>query len=156
MLGLGMALLMVVAGVFGWWVGSSGGDDVPPEIESILNRFDEAWHAGDAAALASLYTENATYEEPSYANIERGPSSIENHVALAMRYVDYAELERGAVLVAEDVVIAETTVSGMSSELGRDPDDRTPFETTVVSVHEIEDGLITKTIMYYDPAEMFN
>ncbi len=158
-LGLGMTLLMVVAGVFGWWLGSSGSDsntEVSPEIESILDRFDEAWHAGDAVAVASLYTENATYEEPALANIARGRSSIAIRAGLATMYVDFAESERGAVLVGDDVVIAETTWSGMSSVAGRDPDDRTPFETTTVWVHEIEDGLITKSILYYDPYEMFN
>lgn len=159
MVGLGLALLIVAAGAFGWLLGTTdddGNTEVTEQIESILDRFDDAWLAGDAGAVANLYTENATYEEPAYSNIERGRFSIEIRAGLAMMYTDYAESERQAVLVGEDVVITETTWSGMSSVVGRDPDDRTPFETTIVCVHEVEDGLITKSILYYDPGEMFN
>jgi hypothetical protein len=61
-----------------------------------------------------------------------------------------------AVAVFGDVVIVESTWSGMSSVEGRDPTDRTPFTTKTVWIHEIEDGSIARSVLLYNPGELFN
>ncbi len=76
-----------------------------------------------------------------------------------MRYAEWTEMEPQSVLVVtspgrNDVIVVEAQNTGMSANATRS--EMTPFSTTVVSVFEIEDGLIEKALIYYDPNELFN
>jgi hypothetical protein len=73
-----------------------------------------------------------------------------------MTYIDFVEVRRHAVNVFGDAVVTEQTWSGMSSVEGRDPSDKTPFTAKTVWIHEIEDGLIGRSVLLYDPGDMFN
>jgi len=144
------ALLALVAGAFGWWIGSSGDNvgDIPEIVESL----NQAWVDGDADAVAALHTEDGIWDDidvsKGVGRLTRlsGRSQIRQHASHGMG-ADFEELTADHVIVLEDVIIYQWTAKGTSPIV--------PFETTGVSILEIEDGLIAKSAIYVNNTEIY-
>jgi len=150
--GLAAALLAVAAGAVGWWAGSGGEDTI--DTPQIVEKWTSAFIAGDAEAVGVLYTEDAVLEEPGVPAVVSGRSAIQAFHAQGMQYADWAEKSYDNIIVSDDVVVMEGENSGMSRTPARST--MTPFSTQVITVLELEDGLVSRAIIYYDPAELFN
>ena len=138
-------LLAVVAGAVGWWFGSS--DDGNTKAPQIVEEWTNAFVAGDAEAVGALYTGDAVLEEPGVPAVVSGRSAIQAFHALGMQVADWTEKRYDNIIVSDDVIVMEGENRGMSGT--------TPFSTQVITVLELEDGLISRAIIYYDPAELF-
>jgi ketosteroid isomerase-like protein len=145
---LAAALLVLAAGALGWWIGSSS-DDVG-NIPEIVELWNQAFVDGDGAALAALYTEDGAYERIDVStgvgrfSRETGRAGIQEQVALAP---DFETLAPDRVAVLEDVIIYQWTAKGTTPIV--------PFETTGVTVFEMEDGLIAKSVLYFNSVELY-
>ncbi|MEU5265800.1 nuclear transport factor 2 family protein [Amycolatopsis sp. NPDC021455] len=78
-------------------------------VEAFCDRWEQAWNAHDADAVAALCAEDLVYDEPALGHTAHGPDSIREFVTrMARAYPDYsftgvgryAEVTRRAVLVA--------------------------------------------------------
>jgi ketosteroid isomerase-like protein len=146
------ALLVVAAGALGWWIGSSGDDvgDVPEIVEAV----NQAWVDGDADAVAALYTEDAVFEQIDVSILGRGGERVVTGrsgvwaIASSGMSADFEELTADYVTVLEDVIIYQWTNSGTVSG--------TPFESTGVTILEIEDGLIAESRLYFNGKEIYS
>ena len=148
-------MLMVAAGAAGWWIGSNAGSLNIPEV---VDQYTAAWVDGDADALAALYTEYGVYQEIGLADpvadrvtlvdTYTGRASIRSRVSMGMGGADFDSLTVDPVTLVDDVISFEWTSTGTSNGL--------PFETSGVSVFEMDGDLIARHIIYYNGAELFN
>jgi ketosteroid isomerase-like protein len=148
-----VAVLVLAAGALGWWIGSSGGDDVG-DVPQIVEQLNQAWVDGDADGVAALYTEEGIYEDmelelPTSIRGERyiGTSQIVSHARQGMNAADFEEMRVNKVMTLDNLIVYEWTASGISYE--------SPFEATGVIVLEMEDGLIARSFYYYFSPELF-
>lgn len=148
-----IALLVVGAGVIGWWLGSAGDD---AEVPAIVDNFADAFMAGDAEAVAALHTADGVWDDRAIPRSARTTSGIRSIVSQGMAYLDVTAMELQTAATGEGVVVAEWTWSGMSSSADRSPSDKTPFSAELVTVFEMDDDLITRTIFYYNVDELWN
>jgi len=125
-------------------------------VEPIAGTGERGIGADTADAIAALYTEDAVREDRAIPRTETTRSDIRLMMLQGAAYVDFTDVEIHTVVTGEDVVIVESTWSGMSSNITRDPSDKEPFSTQVVTVYEIEDDLIARSIHYYDADEFWN
>jgi uncharacterized protein (TIGR02246 family) len=142
------ALLILAAGALGWWLGSSG--DGVGDVPEIVESWSQAWVDGDAEAMAALYTEDGIYEQINVSTgvgrlrRETGRPAIRQQVPMAP---EFEEMDTDSVAVLEDVIIFQWTATGSTPVV--------PFETTGVTILEIKDGLIAKSVMYFNPVELY-
>jgi hypothetical protein len=153
------ALLVVAAGAMGWWLGATS--NTAAEVPEIVTQFNNGWVDDDPDAVAALYTDDGIYidthlEAPALNRVasETGRDAIFRHVRLGLYYADFDELRVDNVMVVDDLIVFEWTASGMSFNTVHE--DMTPFETTGVTVFEMENGLIARSFNYYNNAEMYN
>lgn len=78
-------------------------------VEALCDRWEKAWNAHDADAVAAMCAEDLVYDEPALGRTGHGPDAIRGFVTrMAHGYPDYsftrmglyAEVTRRAVLVA--------------------------------------------------------
>ncbi|MEQ0558136.1 nuclear transport factor 2 family protein [Amycolatopsis sp. NEAU-NG30] len=78
-------------------------------IEDFCDRWEKAWNARDADAVAALCAEDLVYDEPALAETAHGSDALRRFVThMARAYPDfaftrvgyYAEIARPAVVVA--------------------------------------------------------
>lgn len=142
-----IALLVLAAGALGWWIGSSGDTTDVPEIVELMNQ---AWVDGDADAVAALYTEDGVYElfdvttGVGSLHRETGRPAIREQVSIAQ---DFEKFSADYVTVLEDVIIYQWTAEGTTPVV--------PFELSGATILEIEDGLIARSVMYYNSVEFY-
>jgi len=153
------ALLVVAAGAVGWWLGSTS--NTAAEVPEIVTQTNNAWVDGDPDAVAALYTDDGVYTEkplelPALSRDESwtGRDAIRAHVRLGLQYADFDVMRVDNVMVVNDLIVFEWTASGMSSNLFRES--MTPFETSGVTVFEMENGLIARSFIYLNSGEVFN
>jgi len=156
MLAVLAALLVLAAGGLGWWIGSSG-DDVG-NVPEIVDLWNQAWVDGDADALAALYTEDGIYEHANLdipgaqreiALMATGTTEIWGHATTSMAAADFDEVTIDELLELDDLIIYLWTGSGVNGVSKQ-------FETSGVSVLEMQDGLIVRSLTFYDAEELFN
>jgi uncharacterized protein (TIGR02246 family) len=152
-------LLVVAAGAMGWWLGSTS--NTAAEVPEIVLQTNDAWVDGDPDGVAALYTDDGVYTEkpleaPALSRDESwtGREAIHGHVRLGLQYADFDEMRVDTVMVVNDLIVFEWTASGMSSNTFRES--MTPFETSGMTVFEMEDGLIARSFIYYNSGEVFN
>lgn len=147
-----VALLVVAAGAIGWWIGSSGDSGAAGDVPEIVELWNQAWVDGDAGALVALYAEDAVYEQIDVSMRGGGGalavtgSDIRVMVAGGMA-ADFEKLTADYTTVLEDMIIYQWTGSGTAP--------LAPFESTGATILEIEDGLITRSVLYYNRDEIY-
>jgi hypothetical protein len=149
-------LIAVVAAVvlgalafgLGVTVGSDGADDEVDSVEApdVVNRWGEAFVAGDPGELAALYSEGATFNcrafdftigKEKIADVVMGDESA------------FSEVKPTTVLVGDEIVAVEYMVRRQSPS-GED------ISTPLIAVFDIDDdGLIVGSTIDYDRREMF-
>ena len=149
MLILLIALLVLAAGALGWWIGSSG-DGVVMSRRSLSHGTRPGSMAMEGLWL--LYVEDGIYETIDVStgvgrlSRESGKSDIRDTASSVMA-MDFERFSADYVTVLEDVIIYSWTAEGTTPIV--------PFETTGVTVLEMEDGLIAKSVMYYNSVELY-
>ena len=150
--------------VLGAWVAmdAGSGDDLGGDT-TIVDQWADAFIQGDADAVASLFTENGIYEERGPAQAFGGTVAIRDQLDAAFRYGNATEMTPATVVVGngllagrDDVIIVEWEMRGTSASGSRDPSDKTPFSVQAITLFEMEDGLISRSVFYADWADLFN
>ncbi|MDH3680444.1 MAG: nuclear transport factor 2 family protein [Acidimicrobiia bacterium] len=144
-------LLVVAAGAVGWVLGSS---DDTTDTPAIVERWQEAWLSGDPDAVAALYAEDATWQDPTEVGVIRGRGGIQSNAEFTFAWLTFSDFEDETVVVGEGVIVVESIWSGDSRSLTRA--EMTPFSTKAVTILEVDDDLITGSAIYFDPDELFN
>lgn len=113
---------------------------------TMLQRYVDAWNAGDANAILACFHDDARLGDPSLEQALAGRTAIRAHVEKVLRYwpeeewvaLRHWEHPRGATLLWRATITSPWT--------GRD----VTFEG--VYVMELEDGLISELLTFFDPA----
>ena len=161
---IGMVAILGVALIgLGIWVAVELAADGNAESVEIVDQWAEAFLQGDPDSVAALFTEDGIYEERGPTQIFEGHPAIRQQLHEAFRYGDATEMTPNSVITADtilrgnsDVLVVEWTMSGMSASDNRDPADKTPFSVEAVTLFEVEDGLISRSVFYAPWSDLFN
>jgi steroid delta-isomerase-like uncharacterized protein len=151
-------LLAIVAGLSVWLVVQSS-DSASAEI---VDQWAEAFLDSDADAVAGLFTDDGVYEERDPTRAFTGQAAIRSQLEEAFLFADATSMDVETIVVGEgmlgghDVVIVEWTMSGMSAAGRRSPTDKTPFSVGAITIFEMEDGLISRSVFYAPWSDLFN
>lgn len=133
------------------------------EDVAIVDQWADAFIEGDPDGVAALFTEDGTYEERGPTQVFEGTQAIRQQLEEAFLYGDATEMTPKTVIMGNgllsgsgDVIITEWTMSGMSASGARDPSDKTPFSVQAVTLFEMEDGLVSRSVFYASWYDLFN
>lgn len=152
------SLVVVVVGL-GVWLVVQSRDAASAEI---VDLWAEAFLESDADAVAGLFTDNGVYEERDPTQTFTGKSEIRSQLEAAFLFADATSMDVETIVVGEgmvggnDVVIVEWTMSGMSAAGRRSPTDKTPFSVEAVTIFEMEDDMISRSVFYAPWSHLFN
>jgi uncharacterized protein (TIGR02246 family) len=140
--------------------GDTNDSDQQPEI---VNLWAEAFLEGDPDAVAALFTEDGVYGERWPAQVFEGRAAIRQQLHEGFLFAEATEMTPKTVVTGDnviegedDVITVEWTISGMSAPGTRSPSDKTPFSVEAVTVFEMRDGLIAKSVFYTSWNDLFN
>jgi len=92
-----------------------------------------------------------------------GHAAIRQQLEEGFLYADATEMTPNTVIAEEnllwgddDVIVVEWTISGMAAEDGRDSSDKTPFSVEAVTIFEMKDDLINRSVFYAPWDDLFN
>lgn len=126
--------------------------------QELVDRWVETFNEHDAAALAALYSPEASVQDPFYAEPLKGRAAIEQD--LAEFFVTFPDLEAMQVSFIEsgDTVAAEYSMTGthqgpLSTPAGEIPPTGRAMTTRGAAVVRYDSsGLIVEERRYYDVA----
>jgi hypothetical protein len=159
-IGIGLVLVLLVAAsvAIGWWLGSrdDGTVETTAEVTSIapeqVPAYVTAW--GDALVNAetdgfrALYAGDGIYEDPIFG-IRTSGAGVKAQAVMLFSTMTFNEMEPQPVLIGEDYAVVEWTFTGYASG---DPAPTEPLVTAeMLTVFETDDGLISRSILYYLP-----
>ncbi|MBT8164151.1 MAG: nuclear transport factor 2 family protein [Acidimicrobiia bacterium] len=156
-----VALLAAVAGL-GIWLAAEISSDGDVATPAVVEGWADAFLAGDPEAVASLFTETGVYEERGPTHVFEGRSAIRQQLVEAFEYGDATEMTPLAVVVGDgllagrDVIAVEWRMSGMSAPGSRNPTDKTPFSVQTLTLFEMSNDLIARSVFYASWYELFN
>lgn len=133
-----------------------GGSAAEDEMPDVLDQWTEAVMAGDAAAIAALYTEDGVWHDHARARIFEGRPAIESGLEGALLYLTLTEMELLSLERNGDTIVTEWRWSGTSSTHARPSDDQTPFETDVDFTFVLDGDAIASSDFTYEYASLFN
>lgn len=135
-----------------------GTADIASEIPEVVDRYVEALMAGDAAALAALFTDDGvmTGVDENHRRSPLSRSMIHAMMAAWFGFVDYTEAEHKYVIAEGNTVVLVSMWSGTSSTHGRVGADPTPFSAPTVTVLRLDEGLIASADAYFEYDQVVN
>ena len=162
LLGMVMVLAVALAGLGAWLLVEQVTDGDVDSVE-IVDQWAEAFLAGDAEGVASLFTEDGVYEERGPTQLFEGHEAIRRQLEEGFRYGDATEMTPDTITTGDgllpgrsDVIVVDWTMSGMSAPGSRLPTDKTPFSVQAITLFEMDGDLINRSVFYASWDEMFN
>lgn len=133
------------------------------ESAEIVDQWKDAFLDGDPDAVATLFTEDGVYEERGPTQIFEGRSAIRRQLQEGFQYADATVMTPNTVITADsimfganDVIAVEWTMRGISASDDRVSTDKTPFSVEAVTLFEMKDGLISRSVFYASWDDLFN
>ncbi len=120
------------------------------DIVALFNRRQEAWEDLDAEALAADYADDAVIESP-LAGSHRGRQAAEQALRAAFSAFLDLKVTTDALIIDGNRVVQVMTTEGthIGEFLGLPPTGK-PFRLSVVLLHELQEGRITREQRVYD------
>ena len=135
--------LAAIGGVI-WAISSSDGENALPDV---LQEWEESLVAGDATAMAALYTEDAVhYDRPLHMTLTN-QAGIRRGMASAMAVVDVREVELRNVEETAESIVTQAQWTGTS--------DGQEFTTDMEATFVLDGDLIAYSEFVYDPDTMW-
>ena len=157
------ALLMVLAAVALVGCTDDSTSEVTASQQEVVDKWSEAFLDGNPNAVAALFTEDGIYEERGPYQVFEGHPAIQTQLEEGFLYADANEMTADSVIAGDavlwgedDVIVVEWTIAGMSAPGTRDPDNKTPFSVEAVTMFEMEDDLIARSVFYAPWDDLFN
>lgn len=156
------ALLTVLAAVTLIGCTDDSESNVTASQREVVDEWAAAFLDGNPNAVAALFTEDGVYEERGPHQVFEGHPAIQTQLEEGFEYADATEMTADSVIAGDavlgddDVIVVEWTMAGMSAPGSRDPADKTPFSVEAVTVFEMEDGLIARSVFYAPWDDLFN
>lgn len=123
----------------------------PGAAEARVDEFKAAWDAMDPEAVASLFAEGGTYEDPYLEGAATGEEIRAYVEEIGEVFPDFRFDWRRTYVPADDVAILEWTVHGThEGAFGRVPPTRRAVSVTGVSVVEFSEAGIVAQRDYWD------
>lgn len=135
---------------------SGCGNDERDELPAVLQAWEEAAMAGDAAAMAALYTEDGVYYDLGIPRTLEGRGNIESALKTAFPYLTITEMELVSAVRTGDTIDTKWRWSGTSSVHGRLAADQTPFSAEVEFVFVLQGDAISSSQFIYEYDSVFN
>lgn len=101
------------------------------------------WDQLDADALAALFTDDGTYEDPLKPDVLRGIDDVREGNRPAMAALSTCEVTLGHTLARGDLGFAEGEFRSALAEGGR-------LDFPFALIVEMEDGLVKRAAEYFD------
>jgi steroid delta-isomerase-like uncharacterized protein len=118
-------------------------------VPRILQAWLDGVNTGDGAAVAALYAEDGSHEDVPAQEVTQGRDQIANIVNVLPQLGDFhMSAMRGQV--SGDLAVLEYTTEATDPESGK------PWHLRGVLIFELEDGLIRRSVDYYDVATILS
>ena len=132
--------------------------DIASVFPRVVERYLDAMMNGDAEAYAALFTDDAvqTGVVEDHTRIAMSRATIRSMMPVWFEYVTYTDVEHLNVIAEGNTVTIVSTWSGTSSTHARAASDQTPFSAPVVTVFEIDNGLIARCDIYLEYDQIVN
>jgi steroid delta-isomerase-like uncharacterized protein len=118
---------------------------------SVAESWISGWNSHDANKLASLFTDDVTYEDVAFAQISHGPAELRKFAADEFAAVPDLHVELVNSSVMGDHGTIEWKFSGTDSGMFKTGK---KFEVRGVSVITVKNGKIERNVDYYDVATL--
>lgn len=146
---LGVVAVVALIGVIGGGLGITRAQEASPEASAaslppLLRAWADAYTAGDAAAVAALYTEDGVYEDVPSGRIARGREEIAGYLEQSVAQLPGLGVEPTAGYRGEGWAVVEYVFSATDAASGR------PFSARATTVFELDGDLIRRSADYYD------
>lgn len=143
--------------------GSDTANEPTADQQKIVDLWAEAFLDSDPDAVAALFVEDGLYEERFPTRVYEGHTAIRQRLDEGFAFAEATEMTPQTVIAGDDVIegnvdviVVEWTISGTSAPGSRSPTDKTPFSVEAVTVFEMSDDLISKSIFYTSWDDLFN
>jgi steroid delta-isomerase-like uncharacterized protein len=118
----------------------------PVALSPLLRQWVDGVTAGDGAAVAALYAEDAVHEDVPAGTVARGPEAIGALVSGTVEQFADVRYDVVAAHEAADLGVLEYRFAATDLESGR------PLSIRGVYLFELEEGKIRRSADYYDVA----
>lgn len=114
----------------------------------LASRWADAWNAGDADAMAALFTATGTYDDHAFQSSFTGPDGVATWVGMTHEAISEVAITVDEVITGPDRAVVRGTFSG---HLVGAP---TPFDVPIVTVIETTGDQISAVADYYNRADV--
>ncbi|KQR17357.1 nuclear transport factor 2 family protein [Cellulomonas sp. Leaf334] len=116
--------------------------------DDLAARWADAWNAGDADAMAALFTSTGTYDDYAFQSSFTGPDGVATWVDMTHEAIGDVAIAVDEVITGPDRAVVRGTFSG---HLMGAP---TPFAVPIVTVIETTGDQISAVADYYNRADV--
>jgi steroid delta-isomerase-like uncharacterized protein len=126
-----------------------------PELQALIDRYNEAWNRHDVDAIVSMHTEDSVFENHTTGDLNVGREEIRQAISGIFTVFPDLSFESRRQYICEDLVVQEWTAKG--THLGKmtragidvEPTGRT-VEYRGMDVIPISGGLVARKDVYSD------
>jgi steroid delta-isomerase-like uncharacterized protein len=134
--------IMVVAGRA---AGENGGN----QAKAIAQAWVEAWNSHDPDKMVTAFTSDVYYEDVAFGEISRGTAELKKFAASEYEAVPDLKVELQNAQISNGRGTIEWVFSGTDKDIYKTGK---KFSVRGVSVIEVRDGKIARSLDYYDAA----
>jgi len=126
-----------------------------PELQTLIDRYNEAWNDHDVDAIVSMHTDDSVFENHTTGDLNEGKEAIANAINGIFTVFPDLEFETRRQYIRDDLVIQEWTAHGthlgkmMRAGLEVEPTGK-QVEYRGMDVIPIQDGLVARKDVYSD------
>jgi steroid delta-isomerase-like uncharacterized protein len=129
-------------------------------VDDWASRYSEAWNSGDAEAIASLCTEDVSWDDPGLPDTVHGRGAVRKFVEDTHRaFADFHVEELGPPLISESEPLVLSPYRMTGTFTGEwEPLHTAPtgarFSVEGIDTWRFRDGLMCRYVTYYDSIGM--
>jgi steroid delta-isomerase-like uncharacterized protein len=126
-----------------------------PELQALIDRYNEAWNRHDVDAIVSMHTDDSVFENHTTGDVNVGKEAIGRAISGIFAMFPDAAFETRRQYLREDLVVQEWTLRGTHlgkmerSGIGVEPTGRT-VEYRGMDIIPFRDGLVARKDVYSD------
>ena len=123
-------------------------------LDPLVARWASAWNAADPAAVADLFTPDATYEDLAFQVAFAGHEGIAQWLAITSQAIPDAHVDVEEAFRAGDRIAVRWTFTGTPEVIGKVEGSGVSFSVPVVTLMALEEGRIAGVTDAYNLADL--